>query len=189
MALKTFVKINSVNNLSDARYCAGMNVNIIGFDINIVSNEQFNEITSWVSGVDYAAEVSTNDKDISEKYDVAYVESESQDYLIELGGNVKTIFRTDINGLNSEIDSRIDLIHIVGEGDLSQTDIDLIKSKSDKYKILMGYGIDHKNIDAILEKTNAHGIAFSAGDEIRPGYKDYDEMADILEALEIDEWA
>ncbi|MFT7382188.1 MAG: phosphoribosylanthranilate isomerase, partial [Roseivirga sp.] len=27
------------------------------------------------------------------------------------------------------------------------------------------------------------------GNEIRPGYKDFDEMADILEALEIDDMA
>ena len=33
MALKTFVKISGVNNLSDARYCAGMGVNQLGFNI------------------------------------------------------------------------------------------------------------------------------------------------------------
>lgn len=189
MALKTFVKINSVNNLSDARYCAGMNVNIIGFDVDSVNSEQFKEITSWVSGVEYAAEVNEMKEGLLESYDVEYLESKNQDDLIHSSENIKTIYRTNVEGLNSEISDKIDLILITGEGDISKSDIDLIKSKVDDFKILLGYGINEQNVDRILSETNAYGIALSAGDEIRPGYKDYDELADILEALEIDEWA
>ena len=59
MALKTFVKISSVNNLSDARYCAGMGVDIIGFDLHegsdhYVSPSKFKEIERWISGVKLA---------------------------------------------------------------------------------------------------------------------------------------
>lgn len=189
MALKTFVKINSVNNLSDARYCAGMNVNIIGFDVKLVNSEQFKEITSWVSGVEYAAEVNEMKEGLFEEYDVEYLESDIQDNLIHSDHKIKTIYRTNVEGLNSEISSKIDLILITGEGEISKSDIDLIKSKANDFKILLGYGLNDQNVDQVLAETNAYGIALSAGDEIRPGYKDYDELADILEALEIDEWA
>ena len=48
MALKTSVIINEVINLSDARYCAGMGVDYIGFRIDenhdkYVDLENFNE--------------------------------------------------------------------------------------------------------------------------------------------------
>src|SRR5690606_31205998 len=61
MALKTFVKISEVNNLSDARYCAGMGVNLIGFSLDptnpkAVTPEQFSEITGWISGVKLVGE-------------------------------------------------------------------------------------------------------------------------------------
>ena len=34
MKSKKFVKIRGVNNLSDARYCSGMMVDVIGFNLN-----------------------------------------------------------------------------------------------------------------------------------------------------------
>ena len=34
MALSTIVKVGSIRNLSDARYCAGMMVDVLGFSIN-----------------------------------------------------------------------------------------------------------------------------------------------------------
>ena len=61
MALSTFVKISSVSNLSDARYCSGMGVDLLGFGLNpakedAVSPELFLEISNWVSGVRFVGE-------------------------------------------------------------------------------------------------------------------------------------
>ena len=35
MGLRTSVIVNGVNNLSDARYCAGMGVDVIGFNLKL----------------------------------------------------------------------------------------------------------------------------------------------------------
>ena len=56
MALSTFVKIDGVTNLSDARYCAGMYVDVLGFNLEESSQKflnptQYEEITGWVSGL------------------------------------------------------------------------------------------------------------------------------------------
>lgn len=194
MALKTFVKINSVNNLSDARYCAGMHVDVIGFNINTgddnaVNEQQFSEITSWVSGVEYAAEVTDASLINLEKFNVTYLESDNLNNLLNRGDKVKTILRTTLKDLNREMPAEIDIILLTGEGKLSEEDLSLLKSKSSTMNIILGYGLDATNIDEILEKTCVYGIALTAGNEIRPGYKDYDELAEILEVLEIDEWA
>jgi len=63
MSLKTFVKISNISNLSDARYCAGMMVDVLGFNIDPksesqVSAEDFTEIAEWVAGVQFAGEFS-----------------------------------------------------------------------------------------------------------------------------------
>jgi len=42
------------------------------------------------------------------------------------------------------------------------------------------------NVESLFEELPLAGIALKGGDEIRAGYKDYDELADILELLEED---
>ena len=58
--LKTVVKISNVTNLSDARYCAGMGVEMLGFSIDeaaetYVDLKKFNDIRSWIAGVQIVA--------------------------------------------------------------------------------------------------------------------------------------
>jgi phosphoribosylanthranilate isomerase len=55
------VKISNVTNLSDARYCAGMGVEMLGFSIdedspNYISPKKFEDICSWLAGVTLVAE-------------------------------------------------------------------------------------------------------------------------------------
>ncbi|MGV3539700.1 MAG: N-(5'-phosphoribosyl)anthranilate isomerase, partial [Rufibacter sp.] len=62
MALSTIVLVNHINNLSDARYCAGMGVEMLGFSLQegepgYVSPEAFKEISGWVSGVKLVGQV------------------------------------------------------------------------------------------------------------------------------------
>ena len=50
--------------------------------------------------------------------------------------------------------------------------------------VLLGFGFGADTIDAVLEKTQVKGISLQGSDEIKPGLKDFDELADILEVLE-----
>jgi phosphoribosylanthranilate isomerase len=51
MALKTKVKAGNITNLSDARYCAGMGVDWLGFPADVVNPDTFKEITNWVTSL------------------------------------------------------------------------------------------------------------------------------------------
>ena len=62
MALKTLVKIGGITNLSDARYCAGMGVDMLGFHViqgqpNYISPESFQQIRGWITGPLIVAEI------------------------------------------------------------------------------------------------------------------------------------
>ena len=59
---------------------------------------------------------------------------------------------------------------------------DLIKH----FPIIIGGDLNQQQALEWLE-LGALGIELKGGDEIKPGYKDFDGLADILEALEIDE--
>ncbi|MFM1835376.1 MAG: hypothetical protein RJA04_63, partial [Bacteroidota bacterium] len=48
--LKTLVKVSAITNLSDARYCAGMGVDLLGFPLGKISIDQFTEIRNWLAG-------------------------------------------------------------------------------------------------------------------------------------------
>src|SRR5690606_31291233 len=63
-----------------------------------------------------------------------------------------------------------------------------ISALSDKYPLLLGFGLDAASINTLLGETSITGIALQGGHEIKPGYKDFDELADILETIELDDF-
>ena len=83
MSLKCFVKVGSVNNLSDARYFSAMNVDLIGFKLDENNNdsitlESLKEIRNWISGVGIIGEFSNSNidyiNDIIKNFSFDYVQ-------------------------------------------------------------------------------------------------------------------
>lgn len=195
MALKTFVKVSGVNNLSDARYCAGMGVNELGFNIesshpNYTDPQSFKELSDWVSGVDFVGEIESieskgNITSLIEGYALNAIQvshAELIDEALESGKEV--IYYTTSVKDAEEIAEKFgsSLSYILLEDDSA------IKPLSGA-DIVIGSGFDADNIESVLEEVQPKGIALKGSDEIRPGFKEFDEMADILEALDADEWA
>jgi phosphoribosylanthranilate isomerase len=190
MALKTTVKV-TINNLSDARYCAGMGVEFIGFSTDpddpfYLSPDNFSEISEWLSGVDFVAE--TNGiSETSDSYDVDYVQVVNPAEAI-LFSDKKIILEGTADDLHRwkdqlpEIKNLAFLLLVI----TGNTDTDDIIKEFHEYPLLIGYDISLDEVMALADSP-ATGIALKGSDEIKPGLKDYDELADILEALEVDE--
>lgn len=208
MALKTFVKISNVNNLSDARYCAGMYVNVMGFNLeeqneNFVSPQKFKEITNWISGVEFVAEFqSTHPERILtalQDYDgFTFIQIEEEAHLqMLMNTNYGLIWKTKINEI-ADFDYYIGKAKSLKEGgilllldsDQLQLDVEAI-NKIDQLSrlcdVLVGFDIHPDNVDKLLEESTIKGIALKGGNEIKPGFKDFDELADILELLEVED--
>lgn len=197
MALKTFVKVSGVNNLSDARYCAGMGVNQIGFNIeeghpNYTDPQSFKELSDWVSGVDFVGEIESETSagkiaEIVKHYEVQVIQISARKLIQEaLYTEKEVIFYSDsveeAQQVISEFGSK--LSYILLESD----DVASILEMTESAEIVIASGFDADNLDKVLGTIKPKGIALKGGDEIRPGFKDFDEMADILEALDADEW-
>lgn len=196
MALKTFVKVSGVNNLSDARYCAGMGVDLIGFNLdeehpNFTSIEKFKEISEWLSGVDYVGEFQDSDiqniiKNLN-GYNLTIMQCNDYQALSE-ANDYQTILEVGIDNLNAlPFNLDIDFLLVKSDTDLTNDQISEIAKRVTRVKVLLDCPLSPENVESLLQKTGAYGIALNAGYEIRPGYKDYDELADILEALEIED--
>ena len=200
------VKISNVTNLSDARYCAGMGVEMLGFSIdedspNYISPKKFEDICSWLAGVNLVAETAQTDPQSIIKalshYPVHTVQVETSGLLNYLRSelNLPLILRISVDTYAAnEISSILsryegDVSHFLLESDdnaqLSEEWIQVLGNLANEYPILLGFGLENEYlVSALTERFPAIGIALRGSEEIRPGYKDFGSMMDILEALE-----
>jgi len=204
MALSTFVYIRDVENLSDARYCAGMGVDMIGFRLdssleNALDTPKFTEISNWISGVKLVGEFGKTPqekiKDIITNASVDYLlVTEISQLEAHAALEKPLILQIDIH---RSIDDQLSALNYTtaefdyllltsAQSSLNDVDKKIIKELSAQYPVLLGFGIDEQNAMKVIDELNLEGISLAGSSEIRPGFKDYDELADILEALEVD---
>ncbi|KOF03665.1 hypothetical protein OB69_05050 [Roseivirga seohaensis subsp. aquiponti] len=197
MALRTFVKVSGINNLSDARYCAGMEVNQLGFEIeenasNYTDIQKYKEITEWLSGVEYVGEISSAHsviKAVIEGYQLDAIQVEHIDQINEAleTGLAVSFLAHDMDSVKAAWEtSGKKLAYILL--DASEIDQAMLNTLSKDIPVVLASGFTAETVTE-LAKSDLKGIAIQGGNEIRPGYKDFDEMADILETLEIDDLA
>lgn len=208
MALHSFVKVSAVTNLTDARYCAGMYVNMIGFDLeegskNFTSPQKYNEITGWLSGVDFVAEFESTHPEkilgnLNEYKGINFIEIREEIYLRMLvNSSYGIIFKKELTS-EDDLDELIAkakffqdfniMLHLVSES--LEIDADIIQklhTLASKVEVLLGFGIEPETVRNLIEKTGVKGIALEGGDEIKPGLKDFDQLAEILEVLEVED--
>ena len=184
MALKTLVKIGGITNLSDARYCAGMGVDMLGFDVipgrpNYISPESYHQIRGWITGPLIVAEITGLQRpeelpQIIEDYrpdmlqmtlaELSMIPSPPLPYILALTES------QDIRHLAIQPE------YLLGREPLS---VPL------KAAFLVQVSSTDEAKDALLN-TSVRGIALNGGPELKPGLKDYASLADLLELLEVE---
>lgn len=196
MALQTLVKISDVTNLSDARYCAGMGVEWLGFSMDRLSLEKFREIRGWLAGVSIVGETTSADisaiRELVGQYQPDVLEIRHPELLPEaktLG--LPVILRIDLaDGLPASPDGAD--YYLIDHSDpfahLDGPTLDYLDPFAFRYPTLIGFGVNVTNVREILKQIPFKGLSLTGGEETRPGYKDFGEMADILELLEDDEF-
>jgi phosphoribosylanthranilate isomerase len=188
MPLKTLVKVGCITNLSDARYCAGMGVDMLGFRViegveNYISPKLYQEIRGWVSGPKVVAECygispDQNPATVIEHYAPDFIELTFQEYLqIRKAVKLPFIVYLAANELqNLEVPHENIAYWIVDE---ESSDV-----KKAVYPVLLKT-ITKAGITEKLEHAGVKGLALNGSSEIRPGYKNYDDLADVLEMLDM----
>lgn len=205
MSLKTIVKVGNISNLSDARYCAGMGVDYLGFcvdhyDPNYIDAENFKNIKNWVVGPKIIGEFSTNKSDyIRDNFrnysldmlEVSYPEviSEITDIKIPKILRIDVSSYPDMDSIEERLEAFSDQVafFILERSGDSRDSLSTALSLASRYKILLGFDIDEKTVSQLILPSNIYGISMHGGSEIQPGFKDYDDLADILEILEKDD--
>ena len=184
------VKVNAVDNLSDARYCAGMFVDFIGFSLKNVQNEwidvsKIKEMTNWLAGVTLIGELQGTDWP-----------SNAADYPFDFWeiDDLDVLFEKSNQGFS--LGFRIDALDVAFENKLSQAleqvkyvridnaDTDLIAKLEGKHDKVFIHLTSSLILDRIWEKYPSLQLSIDSGKEVRPGHSDFGSLMDVLEALD-----
>ncbi len=206
MALSTLVKISNVTNLSDARYCAGMGVDMLGFSmdadaLDYVDPDRFAAIRGWVAGVQIVGETHSTDpvaiEQLVQTYQPDYLQVDDAAMLPYLASFDKPlILRVDLTTTNlAQLetivrDGSATAEYVLLEGEKIQPftveQQDVLYKLAGKYPILLGTGVTAENVHDLLDELPVRGIALRGGNEEKPGDKEFGDLMDILEAIEED---
>lgn len=190
MPLKTLVKAGNITNLSEARYCAGMGVDFLGITVirgrpGYLSPELFQEIRGWVSGPKIVAELyGINDISILDRIigdyaadfvELSFSEHKTFGHRLPLPQFVK-VTGADIP-LITQPEGSVSY-WIADEGSLPALD------RNDYVRPVLCSIRGKDSVKNALEDSRVKGIVLNGTDELRPGFIDYDVLADVLESLE-----
>lgn len=191
MALKTLVKVGNISNLSDARYCSGMGVDMLGFSViegqpAYISAALYQELRGWISGPVVVAELyGIKDSNLLSSIRADY----RPDYLEISASELRHIPSSETTPLIISINSKEDIGAVlpyrekVAYLQVNEVDKNMVNDLPTDFAILLAL---HSNmdVDSVLNEYPLKGIALSGSPELRPGYKDYGDLADVLEKLE-----
>ena len=142
MSLKYFVHVSSISNLSDARYCSGMMVDSLGYNLdensnNILSIDSVKEISQWVNGVKFIAEFYNS----SEEHINKILENEIFDAIqLNIDNKIK-----NINFNNSKV-----LIRISNPNEINQNTNKFLDENFPKIETLIIDNLSNESINNFI---------------------------------------
>ena len=186
MPLKTLVKVGALTHLSDARYCAGLGVNMLGFKVipgepDYISPAKFQEIRGWVSGPHIVAELHGikdlgSISQILEDYKPDYVEIGLAEVAVLSTLSIPYILILRSDEALPKLSIKPDYVLVNDPSSYPGIDIPLLVA-------IDTLGEANK----ALSFQNVKGLAMNGGAEISPGLKDYEALSSVLEELEDEE--
>ncbi|HQQ83360.1 MAG TPA: hypothetical protein PK059_09205 [Cyclobacteriaceae bacterium] len=185
MNQRPLIYVHRITNLSDARYCAGMGVDMLGFvvdpsDPDYVTPKLYQDMIGWISGP---------------KRVIEWRSASSPDW-----DELLDVYKPDLIHLPLQGMATAPALPLMVEIDAS--DLPLLKSNPNITHLVIRDGLNVQaisgatklpallsvpgniNSQELLQRTGAAGLALQGSNEVAPGLKDYDHLALILEALE-----
>lgn len=189
MPLRTSVKVSHISNLSDARYCAGMGVELLGFRVipgepHYMPPHVFQEIRGWIAGPAIVAEMyglSGTDQitEVMQKYSPDYFEVSYDEYkAFHRALPLPCLIYFQDTGLGTAIRADEKVAFALVDEHVSCDDI-----RAFTKPVLIRLSA----LDQLRNKLNAacfKGVVLEGPEEKRPGITNYEHLGGLLEALE-----
>lgn len=184
------VKVNAVDNLSDARYCAGMFVDFIGFSLKDGQNEwidvsKIKEMTNWLAGVTLIGEVHENNwPSNAADYPFQIWETAELDLFLEKKVQGFSLgFRLDAT--DPSFDEKLNKVLNASEYiRIDNASPELIDELEKLQEVVFIHLTEPLIMGKIWEKYPLLQVTIDSGKEVRPGQSDFGSLMDVLEALD-----
>jgi phosphoribosylanthranilate isomerase len=215
--LKTTIKASNITNLTDARYFAAWHVDWLGFDLSPegLKNQniqEIKEIINWLEGPKIVGELSLGDlnqaveiidflalKNIQVGADapVEYLNGLKVDTIIK-EINVTPI--TSYEAILEEMETYFNYVdYFLLDFDKSGMDWRAVKQQQDenqlqlqdiaaKHPLFLNVSFSSSEVAEILEMVQPLGLNLKGGLEEKVGFKSFDELDEIFEELEEEEY-
>lgn len=180
------VLVKSITSLSEARYCAGMFVDYISFDLQeeseyFVPKKKLDEIRGWLSGVKILVSLPTDNpsriREIIDEYQPdGFLFNPEQYHLLPLVNTpVKVLeWSDDVAMLPFIPDSEIILL-LTSAGPVNEAHLAKIDNE-----ILQGF--DFENVNLKIDRID--GFAFMGSFEKQVGHNSYSGLMEALEFID-----
>ena len=201
----TKIKFGNITNLADARFAAAAGVDYLGFcfdtkNLNYIPPIKAKEITDWITGSNIVAEFGDQSIDeintISELLSSDVIELNNHILPDELTQLDKAIIKKiDVNGfsmdgLKKEMEAYknfAELFHMYSSSDNEFSDRETMIELCSQYKIIWGFHINAGNAVNIISTFKPYAVNISGGMEEKTGIRDFDELNELLEKIQVSE--
>jgi phosphoribosylanthranilate isomerase len=193
MALKTLVKAGQLSNLSDVRYCAGMGVDMLGFQVvkgpvHAVSFEHFKEMRGWFTGPQvvaeiYGAQTQNELEEIRQQFMPDFLEGSVAELILLSADYKNYILRVTREEWKTRKETILMYKQSIRYILLIDGDQDLLPEIVSDFQVLLLLN-STEHINRLLDQALINGVSVHGSTEEKPGLKNYDALADILEYLE-----
>lgn len=190
MQQRPLVYVSRISNLSDARYCAGMGADLLGFvmdpaDPDYVNPETYQQLVGWVSGPERVIELG------QASYDESAVREQYAPHYLHVAANRLKEFPVSSWKLIVEVPHQAletNLVTLKQRPDIAfifipDLDQPLRQGMATEIPILAGLAGAPESPLAHLQHVVASGLVLRGSRETAPGLKDYDHLSQVLEAL------
>ena len=188
--------IRGINNLSDARYCAGMGADKLTFILDPalpghLDTKAVKELAGWIAGVELIGEF-----DQLSPVEINAIAAEcaldaillrhprSTEELAEIAPPVYIELSPEsAAGAQNQPTSVVGIIVELPE-EISAETLTALRSLSQRQPLWLGPGLDPARARHLIQQLELAGLVFPSGDEVKPGLRDFDQLEAVFEALE-----
>ncbi|HRI78509.1 MAG TPA: hypothetical protein PLR06_03155 [Cyclobacteriaceae bacterium] len=185
------IYVKRITNLSDARYCAGMGADMLGFVASkghedFVSPALFKEIMGWVSGPSSVIELTElpqeGIEDIISNYSPDLIHLSGKAASIRSLPDFQLIVEPEVPFAGTALKEHANIKFVVAEPPAVEQ---MKQEVNHQTGMLISVGADEDSALIMLRRNGAAGITLQGSKELKPGLKDYDNLSSVLEALDI----
>ncbi|MBF9140298.1 beta/alpha barrel domain-containing protein [Hymenobacter properus] len=187
--------IRGINNLSDARYCAGMGADKFTFILDpalpgALDTRTVKELAGWVAGVELigefdrlsAPEINAVAADCS--LDAVLLRSyRSPAELAEIAPPVY-VELTDTDNVPEAASAVVGWV-LELNGKATEAPVAALNQLAQERPLWLGPGLHPEKAQALATQLPLAGLSFPSGDEVKPGLRDFDQLEAVFEALEV----